>query len=154
MDLDYCLDKRDGQYKLVDFNPRIGAQFRVFEDHAGIDVARALYLDLTGRGVQCSSAVEGRTFIAEFHDLAAGVSYFREGGLTFREWWPSFKGKKELAWFCGDDPVPFLMMCMRLLLRVSEMMLRMKPTRKNTGSAPRYVRSFSHWVTRNARRAT
>src|SRR5262249_44867977 len=42
-DLDFRLDTRDGQYKLLDFNPRIGAQFRVFEDDAGLDVARALY---------------------------------------------------------------------------------------------------------------
>src|SRR5262249_33133935 len=49
MDIDYRLDKRDGQYKLLDFNPRIGANFRMFEDSAGIDVVRALHLDLTGR---------------------------------------------------------------------------------------------------------
>ena len=31
------------------FNPRVGNQFRLFETEKGIDVVRALYLDLTGR---------------------------------------------------------------------------------------------------------
>ena len=44
MDFDYRLDLRDGRYKLLDFNPRIGAQFRLFESHDGMDVARAMSL--------------------------------------------------------------------------------------------------------------
>src|SRR5262249_30275198 len=50
-DLDWRLDLRDGRYKLVDFNPRVGNQFRLFETEAGIDVVRAMHLDLTGRPV-------------------------------------------------------------------------------------------------------
>jgi D-aspartate ligase len=52
MDIDYRFDERDRQYKLLVFNPRIGAQFRVFVDDNGLDVARssafrgfALWLD-------------------------------------------------------------------------------------------------------------
>ena len=69
MDLDYRLDKRDGSYNLLDFNPRIGAQFRVFEDRGGVDVVRALHLDLTGRGIRSGPQIEGRAFISEVHDL-------------------------------------------------------------------------------------
>jgi D-aspartate ligase len=47
MDLDFRFDERDRQYKLLDFNPRIGAQFRVFVDDNGLDVARALYCDFS-----------------------------------------------------------------------------------------------------------
>lgn len=118
MDLDYRLDKRDGQYRLLDFNPRIGAQFRLFEDATGVDVARALYLDLTGKRVPKSRPSNGRTFIVEFNDLAASLGYFRQGELTFPEWWSSLNGKKEFAWFSRHDPVPVLMMCVRLLLRI------------------------------------
>jgi hypothetical protein len=34
----------------LDFNPRVGAQFRLFEDDAGSDVVRALHLDLASSG--------------------------------------------------------------------------------------------------------
>jgi D-aspartate ligase len=39
------LDKRftrDGRFKLVDFKPPLGAQFRVFETEGGIDVVRCI----------------------------------------------------------------------------------------------------------------
>jgi predicted ATP-grasp superfamily ATP-dependent carboligase len=63
MDIDYRLDKRDGQYKLLDFNPRIGAKFTMFEHRAEVDVVRALHLDLTRRSVRRLPVIEGRTFI-------------------------------------------------------------------------------------------
>ncbi len=64
-DLDLRLDDRDGQYKLLDFNPRLGAQFRLFTAPDGLDVVRAAYLDLTGQPVPCSSR------------LRAGLSWSR-----------------------------------------------------------------------------
>ncbi len=121
MDIDYRLDKRDGQYKLLDLNPRAGANFRMFSDGAGIDVVRALHLDLTGRSVRQLAMVEDRTFIVEPHDLFASLGYMRRGGLTLRAWWQSLKpgrGSREVAWFHWDDPVPGLIMCVRLLFRV------------------------------------
>jgi D-aspartate ligase len=149
MDLDYRLDRRDGQYKLVDFNPRIGAQFRLFEDGAGVDVARALYLDLTGRCVPASRPIEGRTFVVEFHDLAASLRYLRQGRLTFHDWRRSLKGTREWAWSCRDDPLPFLVMCIRLLLRVVEKILRVRPAPTNISDRmPRYVRGLRDWVRR------
>jgi len=56
VDADYRLDDRDGQYKLLDVNPRIGASFRLFVAADGTDVLRALYLDLTGRPVPAKRA--------------------------------------------------------------------------------------------------
>ena len=51
LDLDIRLDERTGDYHLLDFNPRLGAQFRVFRDTAGTDVALAAYLDLTDQPI-------------------------------------------------------------------------------------------------------
>jgi D-aspartate ligase len=150
-DLDYRLDKRNGRYMLLDFNPRIGAQFRLFEGHGGVDVARALYLDLTGRSVPTPGPLEGRTFIVEPYDLLASFGYLRRGGLSLREWRRSLTGVRELAWFSRDDPFPFVMMCVRLLLRVVERALRMKPT-LIAGRMPRYVGGLRNWVTRRAHR--
>lgn len=117
MDLDYRFDRRDGQYKLLDFNPRIGAQFRLFEDNAGVDVAKALYLDLTGKELSRTQHTKNRTFIVEFHDLIASIYYFRKGALTLHGWCLSLVGPRELAWWSVDDPVPCMVMCIRLVLR-------------------------------------
>jgi predicted ATP-grasp superfamily ATP-dependent carboligase len=153
VDLDYRLDKRDGQYKLLDFNPRIGAQFRLFEDGAGVDVVRALYLDLTGRPIPRSRPVEGRTFIAEFHDPFACLSYFREGRLTLHDWWLSLKGTREWAWFSRNDPLPFLMMGVRLVLRVVARKLRMRPAADTAHPMPYYGRGLRNWATRKTAKA-
>lgn len=117
MDLDYRLDRRDGRYNLLDFNPRIGAQFRLFEDHAGIDVVRALHLDLTGRDARSGPQIEGRTFIVEIQDLPASFAYYRSGELTMKEWLRSLRGVAERAWCAADDPAPFLLMCLWLSFR-------------------------------------
>lgn len=117
MDLDYRLDRRDGQYKLTDFNPRVGAQFRLFENTAGIDVVRALHLDLTGRPVPRAASIEGRRFMAEHHDVLAGWAYHRDGGLTARDWWRSVRGVDEFAWLAADDLRPFVVMSLRFLFR-------------------------------------
>lgn len=150
MDLDYRLDKRDGKYRLLDFNPRVGAQFRVFEDHSGVDVARALYLDLAGIRVPRSRPSEARTFIVEPYDLLASLSYFRQGRLTLREWWLSLKGTAELAWFSRDDPLPFLVMCVRLLIRAVDRAVGRIQAPRIKSRRPRYVPGLHNGVARRA----
>ena len=123
MDMDYRLDKRDDKYKLLDFNPRVGANFRMFDDQGGINVIRALHLDLTGRNIRRSPLVEGRVFIVEPYDLVACFSYLRSGDLTIRELRSSFLGSRQFAWFNWCDPLPFLAMSIRLLLRIVSLLV-------------------------------
>jgi predicted ATP-grasp superfamily ATP-dependent carboligase len=140
MDLDYRLDRRDGQYKLLDFNPRIGAQFRLFVDGAGIDVVKALHLDLTGRAVPRSSQVEGRRFMAEHYDVLAGWAYHRDRRLTLRDWLRSVRRVEEVAWFHGDDLWPFVVMSSRFLLRGIERTIgKMWPARRGRRRVLRLV---------------
>ena len=74
VDLDWRYDRRDQQYKLLDFNPRVGAQFRLFETTADIDVVRAMHLDLTGRPIPAGPQVTGRGFSVEILDAPARVA--------------------------------------------------------------------------------
>jgi D-aspartate ligase len=144
MDLDYRLDRRDGRYKLLDFNPRLGAQFRLFEDDLGIDVVRAMHLDLTGRAVPRGRPLPGRGFIVENHDPIASWQYRRASGLTLRAWWSSLTGVREAAWFAVDDPVPFVTMCLRFLLTRARRVLagaaRPGAAAGRPAIGPRYVR--------------
>jgi D-aspartate ligase len=124
VDIDYRLDARDGCYKILDFNPRIGAQFRLFVNRDGIDVARALYLDVTGERVSPGPQVDGRIFVVEQSDILSSLRLWWRGELSLNEWWRSLRGTKEFAWFRWDDPVPFILMLAAILGRAVGKMLR------------------------------
>jgi D-aspartate ligase len=113
VDLDYRWDPRDGQYKLLDFNPRLGAQFRLFTDAAGVDVVVAAHLDLTGRNIPAGTPRIGRSFLVENYDPISALRYRRDG-LDLRSWVASVRQVDELAWFARDDLAPFGLMCLRM----------------------------------------
>ncbi|WP_051967532.1 carboxylate--amine ligase [Kitasatospora mediocidica] len=107
-DLDWRLDLRDGRYKLVDFNPRTGAQFRLFENEHGVDVVRAMHLDLTGRPVPASPQRDRRSFVVGQLDLPSALCWaWRERRLPPGLLPGALRGREtERAWFCTDDPLP------------------------------------------------
>jgi D-aspartate ligase len=104
VDLDWRFDRRDQQYKLLDFNPRVGAQFRLFETTAGIDVVRAMHLDLTGRPVPEGDPVVGRGFSVEILDAPAAIAYRLLGDGASPV--PHPPGRVEPGWFARDDLKP------------------------------------------------
>jgi D-aspartate ligase len=108
LDIGYRYDARDGQYKVLDINPRLGVSFRLFVASNGMDVARALYLDLTGQHVPSSMIQEGRKWVVEDKDFHSYRDYRRDGRITASQWLGSFRGVREGAYFAWDDPVPFL----------------------------------------------
>ncbi|MYR43793.1 ATP-grasp domain-containing protein [Streptomyces sp. SID5910] len=91
-DLDFRRCGTTGRYHLLDFNPRPGAQFRLFADSAGLDVVRALHLDLTGRPLPDGAPLAGRAFVVENY---APLTALRPA-----------PGGRELAWYAKDDPAP------------------------------------------------
>jgi D-aspartate ligase len=131
VDMGFRYDARDGQYKLLDVNPRIGATFRLFVATNGLDVARALYLDLTGQPVPAAAARAGRKWLVENYDTVSSIRYLRDGRLTPVEWLRSFRDVDECAWFAVDDPVPWAVMWLRFLARAP-----LKLSGALTGPAP------------------
>ncbi|MFF5704554.1 ATP-grasp domain-containing protein [Streptomyces sp. NPDC012794] len=135
LDLDFRRDEC-GTFRLVDFNPRPGAQFRLFADDSGLDVVQAMYLDLTGQRVPEATGGPGRVFVAENYALLAAV---RGRSLPRRTPAPGSgtagagaaaarpgpvrvlprgeRGRVEAAWFAADDPWPFLAMLAAFLGR-------------------------------------
>jgi D-aspartate ligase len=110
LDIGYRYDQRDGQYKVLDVNPRIGCTFRLFAATNGLDCARALYLDLTGQPVTPAQAAEGRKWVVEDFDLISAFRSWRDRTLTLKNWVTSLDGIQETACFALDDPLPFLLM--------------------------------------------
>lgn len=110
LDIGYRLDPRDGLYKVLDINPRVGQAFRLFTAENDMDVVRTLYLDLTNQTIPDIEPREGRRWLIENFDIISTAYYFREGSLSFSDWIKSFKNVQETAWFSWRDPVPFVMM--------------------------------------------
>jgi hypothetical protein len=77
-----------------------------------MDVARALYLDLTDQPITTSPVHEGRRWLVENQDLATSLKLFRQGNLDLSEWVGSLRDVEELAWWSGDDLRPFSMMAL------------------------------------------
>jgi len=116
LDLGYRYDSRDGIYKLLDVNPRVGSTFRLFVSSNGLDVVQAMYFDLTDQEAHAGAPIPGRKWLIENLDLASSFTYFRNGELRPVAWLHSFRGVKETAWFARDDPAPFAaMVCDSLL---------------------------------------
>ncbi|MEV8590190.1 ATP-grasp domain-containing protein [Streptomyces sp. NPDC051180] len=112
-DLDWRYDGRDRRYKLVDFNPRTGAQFRLFENVHAVDVVQALHLDLTGRDVPAGPQADGRVFVAGQLDLPSALASLREEHRVPTGLLPS--AGTERAWLSGDDPLPAVAEAFRFL---------------------------------------
>ncbi|WP_314223150.1 carboxylate--amine ligase [Streptomyces zaehneri] len=91
-DLDFRRCGATGDYHLLDFNPRPGAQFRLFTDGAGLDVVRAQHLDLTHRPLPAGVPLPGRAFVVENYAPLAALRPARRG--------------RELAWHACDDTAP------------------------------------------------
>lgn len=111
LDIGYRFDARDGRYKVLDVNPRIGCTFRLFASDSGMDVARAMYLDLTRQHVPRAHVTDSRKWLVEDCDVASSIRYFRDGVLSFPEWIRSFRGVQELALFSFRDPLPAFTTC-------------------------------------------
>ncbi len=127
LDLDFKYDARDGQYKLLDVNPRIGTTFRLFVDKNGTDVVRVLYRDLTGQPAARVQPGEGRKWLAENLDFISSAGRLWNGTLGFADWLGSFRGVEEFQWLAADDLRPFLSMAvhsLRWLFRRNEYHLR------------------------------
>lgn len=125
VDMDWRHDARDDRYKIVDCNPRVGQNFRMFVNQAEIDVVRAQHLDLTGRYIENAPMIEGRLFTVEpFYALSRlGALRERPAAISPRT--------RELAWLALDDPWPAVMMVARLIHQISSRILRviLKPMR-------------------------
>lgn len=124
LDIGYRYDSRNGQYKVLDANPRVGQAFRLFVAQNDMDVVKSLYLDLTGQEQFPIVPREGRRWMIEDFDLISSFHYFQEGTLSVGPWLRSFKGVEEAAWFSWSDPRPFAKMLGDLLKRIGGWLLK------------------------------
>ena len=136
---DVRYDRKARTYRLLDLNPRIGACFRMFVDTHGVDVVRAMHLDLSGREVRSARMVDGRTYIVENHDL---VTSLHDAGPAagLGAWWRRLRSANERAWLDGTDMVPVF----TAAVRAGFERVRGAPSLAPESAHPRYFRGRAH----------
>lgn len=96
LDVDLRRDRATGAYHVLDVNPRLGAQFRLFTAAGGLDLVRVVHLDLTGRTTPLAEPAYGRVFFVENYDPRTA--------LLLRRRQPD--DRFEPAWYAADDLRP------------------------------------------------
>jgi predicted ATP-grasp superfamily ATP-dependent carboligase len=106
--LEFKKDTRDGEFKLIELNPRFGL-WQYTGALCGVDFAYLAYCDAIGNRPEPAREVDKKVkWVSVTRDVRAFWGLRREGTLDFAGWIKSFKGKKLWAVFSFDDLKPFL----------------------------------------------
>jgi D-aspartate ligase len=110
VEVEFKLDPRDGQLKLLDVNPRTWG-YHSLGRPAGVDFPYMLYSDQIGMPVEDRRGKAGVTWIRMLTDLPTGVIEVFAGRLSFREFIKSLWIFNTEAVFSWEDPLPGLVEC-------------------------------------------
>jgi D-aspartate ligase len=107
VEMEYKLDSRDGQYKLLDVNMRAWG-YHSLGSEAGVDFAYLLFADQVGQAVEPCRAEAGRRWIRLVTDLPTAGYELLGGRLDVRSYLRSLRSFDTEAVFSRDDPLPGL----------------------------------------------
>ena len=110
VELEFKLDPRDGQYKLLDVNARTWG-YHTLGFRAGIDFPYIVYADQVGEPIERARAVAGIRWIRLATDLPTGVLDCLSGRLGWRAFGRSVVRSNVEAVFSRRDPLPGLVEC-------------------------------------------
>jgi predicted ATP-grasp superfamily ATP-dependent carboligase len=105
VEIEFKLDERNGEYKLLDVNPRTWG-YHSLGLRAGADFPLLLFRDQLGQTVEPVRAVAGVTWIRLSTDLPTAVPELLAGRLRWREYFRSLWGADVEGLFERDDPLP------------------------------------------------
>ena len=106
--VEFKQDKRDGNLKLIEINPRYWQQ-NSLATRCGMNFPYIHYLDLLKRRPDpVRDYTTGIKWINIVKDFDSFLSYRREGRLYYRDWRKSLRGEKVYSDFTWDDPLPRL----------------------------------------------
>lgn len=108
VELEYKLDVRDGQYKLLDVNGRTWG-YHTLGSGAGVDFPYLLYADQMGDALEPRRGRAGIKWIRLVTDLPTGVLEVFGGRLGWRDYLRSLTSVNVEAVFKREDPLPGLM---------------------------------------------
>ncbi|WP_408607163.1 carboxylate--amine ligase [Lottiidibacillus patelloidae] len=106
--IEYKKDPRDGQYKLIEINPRFWLTHSL-TGPAGVDFSYMYYLYLTGqKPTPKLEQIDGVQWIYLVRYFLTFLQKRKKGEMSFKEFIQGLKGKKVFALLAFDDPMPFI----------------------------------------------
>jgi len=108
VELEYKLDPRDGEYKLLDVNGRTWG-YHTIGSGAGVDFPHLLFSDQMGASIEPRRGRAGVSWIRLVTDLPTGFVEVLNRRLGWREYLRSLKNVHVEAVFNREDPLPGLM---------------------------------------------
>jgi len=110
VEVEFKLDPRDGQFKLLDINARTWG-YHTLGTHAGVDFPRLLYVDQLSGVVDPCRGRPGVSWIRLLTDIPTGILDILAGRLHYRDFLHSLRNYHAEAVFTYEDPVPGLVEC-------------------------------------------
>ena len=107
VEVEYKLDPRDSQYKLLDVNARTWG-YHSLGRRAGVDFSYMLYADQLGIPIKSSKAEPGWSWVRMMTDLPAALMAIRGRDLSLLSYFQSIKNCNVEAVFSATDPMPGL----------------------------------------------
>jgi len=105
VELEYKLDPRDGQYRLLDVNGRTWG-YHTLGFGAGVDFPYMLFADQVGESVQPCRGRSGVRWIRLITDVPTGVQEVLKGRQKWRTYLRSITSFDIEAVFSREDPLP------------------------------------------------
>ena len=106
--VEFKLDRRDGQYKLIECNARFTAS-NCLVSASGFSLARFVYHRITGQPLPKMEKYElGLRLWDPIRDFWAYRELRRAGQITFRQWFKSILHRHTWQFFRWSDPMPTL----------------------------------------------
>ena len=105
VEVEYKLDPRDSQYKLLDVNARTWG-YHTLGAQAGVDFSYMLYADQVGMPVEPSRGRPGLSWVRTVTDVPAAMMAILRGDTSFGSYLRSVRDCNVEAVFSAGDPLP------------------------------------------------
>jgi D-aspartate ligase len=107
VEVEFKRDARDGEYKLLDINPRVWG-WHTLCARVGVDFPYLLWRRLRGESVPAVRSRPGVGWMRMTTDLPTVLKEIRSRRMSIREYVASLRRPRESAIFATDDPLPGL----------------------------------------------